>query len=129
MGADDPPILANCGRRASARLRLQLPAVLITLDGQGQAVLENVSATGARVASPFTLRPGASCILQLAGRELFADVAWCAQGRLGLNFEEPLSQEHLVTLRNLNPAGLANERAASQDWARSFVNGTIGRRC
>jgi hypothetical protein len=129
MGAEDPHYPANCGRRASSRLRLRLPAELITLDGQGSAVLENISATGARVSSHFTLRPGASCILRLARLELFADVAWCAQGRLGLNFEEPLSQEHLVTLRNLNPAGLANERAASQDWARSFVNGTIGRRC
>ena len=33
MGAEDPHLLANCGRRASARLRLRLPAELITLDG------------------------------------------------------------------------------------------------
>jgi hypothetical protein len=129
MGAEQPHYPANCGRRASSRLRLRLPAKLITLDGQGSAVLENISATGARVSSQFTLRQGASCILRLARLELFADVAWCAQGRLGLIFERPLAQDQLLRLRNPDPADLANERAASQDWARSFVNGTIGRRC
>lgn len=129
MGAEDPHYSANCGRRASSRLRVRLPATLITLDGQGSAVLENISATGARVSSQFTLRPGASCILRLPGLELFADVAWCAQGRLGMIFEHPLTQDQLVRLRNLDPADLANERAASQDWARGFVNGTVGRRC
>lgn len=129
MGCEDPQHLANCGRRASSRLRLRLPATLITLDGQGPAVLENISATGARVASQFTLRPGASCILRLPRLELFADVAWCAQGRLGLNFEAPLSHDQLVTLRNLDPDSLSNERASSQNWARAFVDGTIGRRC
>lgn len=128
MGAHDSQPLVNSGRRACARLRLRLPAELITLDGQGSAVLENISATGARVSSQFVLRPGASCILRLGRLELFADVAWCAQGRLGLMFEEPLAQGQLVALRNLNPADLPNDRAASQDWARGFVNGTIGRR-
>lgn len=129
MGAEDPHLLANCGRRASARLRLRLPAELITLEGQGPAVLENISATGARISSQFALRPGASCILRLPRLELFADVAWCAHGRLGLNFERPLSQDRLIALRNLDPADPVNERAASQDWARGFVNGTVGRRC
>lgn len=129
MGAEQTHYPANSGRRASSRLRLRLPAELITLDGQGSAVLEDISATGARVSSRFTLRPGASCILRLARLELFADVAWCAQGRLGLIFERPLAQDQLLRLRNLDPVDLTNERAASQNWARSFVNGTIGRRC
>lgn len=129
MGAEHSHLLANCGRRASSRLRVRLPATLITLDGQGPAVLENISATGARVSSQFMLWQGASCILRLPGLELFADIAWCAHGRLGLIFEHPLSQGQLLTLRNLDPANLVNERAASQDWARGFVNGTIGRRC
>lgn len=128
MGAHDPQPLVDSGRRGSARLRLRLPAELITLDGQGPAILENISATGARVSSQLVLKPGASCILRLGRLELFGDVAWCAQGRLGLMFEEPLAQGQLVALRNLDPADLANERAAREDWARGFVNGTIGRR-
>ncbi|QEA15872.1 PilZ domain-containing protein [Novosphingobium ginsenosidimutans] len=129
MGAQNPQPLAHCGRRASSRLRVRLPAELIMLDGQGPAVIENISATGARISSKFVLRPGASCILRLAGLELFADVAWCAQGFIGLMFEEPLAQDRLIALRNLDPADLANDRAARQDWARGFVNGTVGRRC
>lgn len=70
MGAEDPHLLANCGRRASSRLRVRLPVTLITLDGQGPAVLENISATGARVSSQFMLWQGASCILRLPGLEL-----------------------------------------------------------
>ena len=129
MGALDPQPLCNSGRRASSRLRVRLPAELIMLDGQGPAVLEDISATGARISSHFALRPGASCVLRVAGLELFADVAWCVNGRLGLNFEEPLAQDQLIALRNLNPGDLVNERAAREDWARGFVNGTLGRRC
>ncbi|MEY4239239.1 MAG: hypothetical protein RL339_1840 [Pseudomonadota bacterium] len=128
MGAEDPRFLANCGRRANPRLRLLLPAELVTLDGQGPAVLENLSATGARISSRFVLRQGASCVLRLPGMELFADVAWCAQGRCGLIFEHPLSQAQLLAMRALDAKTVADERTASKDWARAFVTGATGTR-
>lgn len=128
MGAEDPNALANCGRRASPRLRLRLPALLITLDGQGPAVLENISATGARIHSRFILRQGASCVLRLPGLELFADVAWCAHGRCGLAFEHPLLPGQLLNLRALDGEAQPSERETSKDWARAFVSGAIGDR-
>lgn len=128
MGAEDPNALARCGRRASPRLRLRLPALMITLDGQGPAVLENISATGARIQSRFALHQGSSCVLRMPGLELFADVAWCAHGRCGLTFEHPLSQAELLRLRSLDAQALPSERDTSKDWARAFVSGTIGDR-
>ena len=129
MGAADPLAIAKCGRRAHPRLRLRLPATLITLDGQGPAVLENISATGARVHSPLVLRQGASCILRLPGLELFADVAWCIEHRCGLHFERPISNAQLLAMRQLDHARQPSEREISKDWAKAFVKGTIGRRC
>jgi len=128
MGAEDPHSLARCGRRASPRLRLRLPGQLITLDGQGPAVLENISATGARIQSRFVLNQGASCVLRLPGLELFADVAWCMHGRCGLIFEHPLSQAELLRLRSLDGTALPSERDSTKAWARAFVSGSISHR-
>lgn len=127
MGATDPNSIALCGRRAAPRLRLRVPVQLITLDGQGQAIMENVSLTGARIASRFALRPGMSCLVQLSRLELFADVAWSSQGRCGLMFETPLSQPQLLAMRQLD-IPIMTEQENRQQWARSFVTGAAGPR-
>lgn len=128
MGLAHPSPPLPSGRRGNPRLRLQLPAQLITLDGQGPAILENVSATGARIRTSLTLRPGGSCILRLPSLELLADVAWCAGDRCGLTLERELTQQELVAMRNLDLRTLPSERDTTKDWARNFVNGTIGPR-
>ncbi|NBW76682.1 MAG: hypothetical protein EBR34_12925 [Sphingomonadaceae bacterium] len=128
MGEDEPHHLGSCGRRGNPRLRLRLPALLITLHGQGPAVLENVSRSGARISSRFVLQAGESCILRLPGIELFADVAWCAHWRCGLNFERPLAQAQLLALRELDGVSRPSERDANKDWARAFVNGAAEHR-
>ena len=124
MGPHDHEHAAQSGRRISPRLRVQLPVQLITLEGQGQAVLENISLTGARIACAMSLRNGMSCLLRLGEIELFGDIAWQVGDRAGLLFEEELSPQQLIALRNLNLAEA--ERSARLDWARSFVNGTAG---
>lgn len=116
------------GRRGHPRLRLQLPAQLITLDGRGPAIVENVSATGAGIRTRMALRPGASCILRLPGLELLADIAWCAGDRCGMMLERELSQQELLAMRNFDPRVLPTDQDTSKDWARNFVNGTIGPR-
>ena len=128
MDSPDPQAALDCGRRANPRLRLLMPVELVTLDGEGPAVLESLSATGARISSRFVLRQGASCILRLPGMELFADVAWCAQGRSALIFERPLSQAQLLVMRALDARAKPTEREASMNWARAFVDGTTGTR-
>ncbi len=127
MGDENIPLLVSCGRRASPRLRLRLPAHLITLEGQGPALLENISATGARVASRLGVRAGTSCVVRVQGLELFADVAWSINDRCGLVFERPLTQQQLLKMRELEGVPTQNERSARQEWARRFVEGSVGR--
>lgn len=124
MGLHNPDHSAPAGRRISPRLRVQLPVQIITLEGQGQAVLENISLTGARFASDLPVRIGMSCLLRLQRIELFGDITWQANGRAGLIFDEELSPGQLVALRDLDlsPA----ERTERLDWARGFVDGTLG---
>jgi len=127
MGATDPHSIAQCGRRAAPRLRLRVPVHLITLNGQGRAIMENVSLTGARIASRFALRPGMSCLVQLPQLELFADVAWSSHGRCGLVFETPLSQQQLLAMRQLD-IPIMTELEDREQWARNFVAGIAGSR-
>lgn len=120
----DSPPAAQCGRRAHPRLRLHVRVQVITLDGQAQAILENVSATGARIATQLPLKPGMSCILRVAGLELLADVSWSADGRCGLAFDGLLAQDRLLALRELAQQ-TPTELQLRKEWARNFVNGTL----
>lgn len=111
------------GRRADARLRLALPAELITLDGQGPAMIENLSRSGARIATRLTLKTGDACVLRWRGREVFALVRWSEQQRCGLIFDSRLSHEDLMQARWLEGQVSRLEREQWQAWAREFVNG------
>lgn len=125
MADQDPSTLASHGRRASPRLRLNLPAQLITLDSRGPALLENISATGARIASRLVVRPGSSCVVRIAGLELFADITWAISDRCGILFESPLTEQQLLTLRELNGLPVKNEKTARKEWAQRFVEGSV----
>ena len=117
---------SQTGRRADARLRLSLPGELITLDGQGHAVVENLSRTGARIATRMILRPKSSCVLRWPEAETFCTVRWSAGGRCGLVFDSPLSKDELMRARWLDANLDQVERDHWQRWAREFVNGRAG---
>ncbi|MFM6951144.1 MAG: PilZ domain-containing protein [Novosphingobium sp.] len=127
MGDEDNKNLAESGRRAYPRLRLRISAHLIALHDQGSAIVENISATGARISTRLELHKGMSCIVQLPGLEVLADVAWSNRERCGLLFEEPLTQPQLLALRQLADGPPPDERVAQRAWARNFVNGTSAR--
>lgn len=111
------------GRRADPRLRLALPAELITLDGQGPAIIENLSRSGARIATRLALKVGDGCVLRWRGGEVFALVRWSEQQRCGLIFDSRLSQDDLMQARWLEGQLGRLEREQWLAWAREFVNG------
>ena len=111
------------GRRNDSRLRLALPAELITLDGRGPAQIENLSRSGARIATALAVKPGRSGFLRWLDHEVFATVRWCAGGRCGVVFDDLLSEQDLIRTRALETQAQQRERERRINSARDFVTG------
>ena len=117
--------LSPAGRRRHSRLRLNLPAKLITRDGTLAVTLLDLSFSGARLglgAAP--LRAGASAVLSWASFEAFCTLVWVQDSTCGLDFEVPLHPQVLLATRDL--ADLApridGNRVAVRDWVTGTVN-------
>lgn len=115
----------RAGRRRHSRLRVCLPARLITLDGTLPATLLDLSVRGARlgIAAP-ELRPGAQAVLTWAGFEAFCAVAWTRGAQCGLDFELPLQPGVLIATRALvdSTPRVDAIRVAARDWAIGLIN-------
>ena len=109
------------GRRRHSRLRARLPARLMTLTDTWQGMLFDLSFYGARIALEGHIRPGSEAVLCWADFEVFATVAWCDEGFCGLEFEEPLSGQVLITTRDLFDASPRIDQ--TRQAARTFVQG------
>lgn len=116
---------ARAGRRRHSRLRVCLPARLITLDGTLTATLLDVSFRGAKVvvATQPGLRVGASAVLTWAGFEMFCTVAWTRPDLLGLDFDTPLKPQVLIATRDLADATPRQDpgRLAAREWVSGQV--------
>ncbi len=122
---EPPPI----GRRGRSRLRTRLPARLITVNGQHEALLADISLTGAQVlvvnrrgiAEP--LRQGQDAVLQWNGFEAFGTIAWAESDQCGIAFEDMLSPQTVLDTRDAQDhySASAERRRAllhnSRDWA------------
>lgn len=116
---------ARAGRRRHSRLRVHLPARLITLHGTLSATLLDVSFRGAKIAlGQEDLRPGASAVLTWAGFEAFCTIAWARSGLCGLDFDTPLKPRELIATRDLadRTPRIDAGRTAARDWASGLVN-------
>ena len=113
------------GKRAAPRVRSSLPARVETIDGEQNAILENVSRTGARLAMPG-LRQGQRLIMTCGSLDCFGVVQWSDGACIGLAFDDPLSDDQVVEVRRATDAGITLEdleaRAAAADW----VEGKLG---
>ncbi len=111
---------ASAGRRRHSRLRVHLPARLITLDGTLPATLLDLSFRGGKVVlGTDILRRGASAVLSWGPFEAFCTVAWTRS--CGLDFDTPLQPQILIATRDL--ADATPKVDASRVAARSWVTG------
>ncbi len=113
------------GRRRHSRLRVQLPAQLITLDGTLAATLLNLSYSGAKLTIPGAApRVGAWAVLKWAGFEAFCLVAWNDGDLFGLDFESPLKPNVLLATRDIADVTppVDGSRTAARDWAIGYLN-------
>ena len=94
-------------RRKAGRLRLRLPAQIITPKGTERVVLCDLSEDGARVFARTDLPRGRDVVLRWGQSEAFGSVVWERAGFHGLQFEEPLARAVLVAARAMqDTAGL-----------------------
>ena len=115
---------ASAGRRRHSRLRVNLPARLITLDGTLHATLLDLSFRGAKVVLAGELpKRGADAVLTWGSFEAFCSVAWARGQACGLDFETPLEPRMLLSTRDLADATpvVDSNRVAAKAW----VNGAV----
>lgn len=89
--------------RRHPRMPVRLPCTLSGSDfGRRNAVLRDVSVTGARLLTPFNFNFGQVVVLTVPGlAPMGAKVVWCTFEALGLDFSKPLHPtvvDHLVKL-------------------------------
>lgn len=121
--AAEAPAALPVGRRAAARVRLDLPAELLVLDGLRRGRLKNLSRTGASIELSPPPRTASQGFLRFAGLELFVQVMWSGGGRSGLLFDKPISDDTLFAMRQLAEQIPLLERSQQEDAIRDWVNG------
>lgn len=93
--------------------------LLSTLARTYEAVLVDISATGARISALELPKPEEDLYFSVAKLKTVASVRWRRGGQCGIQFQEPLRQEEVINVRReaANYAGLPPAlRAAMDDW-------------
>ena len=126
MGFHRPDASAQAaGRREHSRLRVRLPARLITLDATLSVTLLDLSVTGGKVAVRELPRIGSDALLCWSSYEVFGKVAWAAHGHCGLHFDEPLPPRMLIATRDLYDATPRTDER--RDAVGAWVSGRTNR--
>lgn len=107
-----------------------MPARLIDVTASHKVTLEDISRTGARIASPepLELALGEAVILQWFGFEHFGEIVWRFGNRAGISFEGMLADPELLDTRRLQDRmqGVGGESYLQRQAALEWVRGTGG---
>ncbi|QNM82823.1 PilZ domain-containing protein [Sphingomonas sabuli] len=114
------------GRRSEPRVCLVLPASAEAISGYRSIRLLDVSVTGARLEGRDLPAAGRDIVLRCGPMDAFGTIAWTANNRCGMQFDEPLSRGDLMALRQLADAeadcGMTTEeRQAAADWLNGLA--------
>jgi len=113
------------GRRRRSRLRVRLPARLVTRTETRSVILSDLSLTGARVLTGSGLSPGCEAVLEWQGHEAFGEIVWHFGNACGLHFFDPLDEEALLATRAMDDAArLPQDRELLRQIARQWVEGS-----
>ena len=111
------------GRRGAPRLRLSLPARLTSIERTHQAILLNLSRTGALVAILDAVREGEGGILECGNLKVFGVVARSEFSLNALRFDKEISDEKVLEMRRFYENFEVRERRQLIETARKWVNG------
>lgn len=120
--ADTTPLVR--GQRGHARVRIGVPARLVTMNGTSSCVLIDVSQSGARVCAAEPPRVGATVIVERISPELFGTVEWQRGDKFGVRFDTMLTLDDVVQLRQLGDLEPQRARTDLYAHARRWVTGT-----
>lgn len=115
----------STGRRQDARVRLRLEVTLVMLDRTVLCLLDDISRTGARLTMQSPPPRDSSAVLKVHGVEPFCTVVWSAFGRCGLQFDERLTLEQVVALRDFDDCFEDHARYQRETAVREFVQGKM----
>lgn len=122
-----PEATVAVGRRASARLRLAIPARLVSLYGTQNCIVLDISRTGARMALPGPLAQGQSGFIELARFELFGTVVrverFADGGVNAIAFDDPISKPQILEIRRFAEEFESREQSLLRDQVRRWVTG------
>ena len=117
------------GRRGAARLRLSIPAKLVSLYDTHRCILIDLSSTGAQIGLEKPMEIEQKSFLQIAGLELFCEVVRCnfgANGGVnGLVFDPALEDEDVLAVRRYAESYQDDEVRALRSEVRAWVDGVL----
>lgn len=115
------------GRRSAARLRLSIPARLVTLVDTRRCILVDLSRTGAQIGMEAPLSIGDGAFLQIAGLDEFGFVmrrgVGPRGGTNGFEFENELTDDQVLAIRRFSESFEADEQNNHRSEVRAWVNG------
>ncbi len=115
------------GRRNAPRLRLSIPAHLVSLYDRRRCILIDLSRTGAQIGLEEPMREGEGVVLQVAGVEPFGEVVRRSTGPNGgvngLVFDPPIPDEQVLEVRSFSEVYREDEMRALRDEVRRWVMG------
>lgn len=132
MAADLSPSSANpapvlIGRRASARLRLAIPARFVSIYSTQDCILLDISRSGARLALAKPVAEGQSGVVEFAHFGLFGSIVRAEGGTGGgsnaMAFDDPISEAEVLDVRSFAESFEMRERLALRDLVRRWVAG------
>ncbi len=112
-------------RRGKARLRVGIPADLLTVHGRSPVTLLDLSETGARLR--YEGDGISDGVLEWLGYEAFGAVVRHADSEVGLRFDEPIAQDCVLDTRERLPTMQQGEDEVVR-FAREWVGGRDGQR-
>lgn len=116
-----PRLSSRPGNRFANRLRLGVRAGLSLTDRTRPCLIDDISATGARIRVDQPIALGRTVALQFHQLRLFGEVIWCRAGECGIRFDRPLPQEDMegFLLIMQHPKAYARicRESGGHDWA------------
>ncbi|MFC3102144.1 PilZ domain-containing protein [Altererythrobacter lauratis] len=112
------------GRRRDARLRLGVPAQLITLAGQYTVSLADLSQSGAHVAARLPFEVSRDAVLSWMGFEAFGRIVWHRGCEAGIEFDDLLPEAVLLQTRQQVDSGKVRsfEQEVYEDARSWYLN-------
>ncbi len=114
---------ARRGSRHFNRLRLGAPASLVLTHESRRCLIDDISATGARLRIDRPLAERQSAQLVFHELRLFATVMWCRGAECGLRFERPLEQEDMQGMLWITENRAVYERICETGHAMDWSDG------